>query len=208
MSATNPAQRSYDEAVSVRHRLVRIAVARAATLALASGLLVACGSSPVPPAPSGPSVGPPTAPSATASVAKPSLTPGQPSLTPVPGAPSSAPPTPLPSTTNAEFGRVWDALPPSWPEMPGQSESEIASGASAGLNVNGAPVALAKLLATELERRGWHVDVGSPLEDGTVVVDATHAPAGCKVEARFSGDAAASDPGTLIVYYGAACPFS
>ena len=193
--------------MSVRHRFAGPRVRGAATVILGGALLVACGSPHVPPASSAGSTAVASAASSAASSSAPSPSSGQPSLTPVPGAPSSAPATPLPSTTNTEFGRVWDALPPSWPEMPGQSESEIASGASAGLVVDGAPVALANLLATELERHGWHVDVGSPLEDGTVVVEATHAPAGCKVEARFSGDAAGSDPGTLIVYYGAACPF-
>jgi hypothetical protein len=129
-----------------------------------------------------------------------------PSLTAVPGASSPSPSGP--ATTNTDFGKVWDALPPSWPAMPGQSASGVASDASASLVVKGQPVALARVLAAALETRGWKVDVGSPLEDGSVVLDATMQPAGCKAEARFSPDAPGSDTDTLLVYYGATCPFS
>ena len=53
--------------------------------------------------------------------------------------------------------------------------------------------------------KGWTVDAGSPLEDGTVVLEATGAPAGCKAEIRFTPVS-----GSLImeVLFGASCPFS
>jgi hypothetical protein len=75
------------------------------------------------------------------------------------------------------------------------------------LVVKGAPAALAAQLAAALTTSGWTVDVGSALEDGSIVVDATHAPAGCRVRARFSPDQLGSNDGSLLVYYGAACPF-
>lgn len=129
-----------------------------------------------------------------------------PSLTPVPGG-KPTPVATLPTTTETEFGPIWDAVPPSWPSLPGQSESEVGSDASARFVVKGTPRDLAGQLWTALEAAGWHVDVGSPLEDGSIVLDATHAPNGCKVHAQFSGSAA-TDPDTLLVYYGAKCPFS
>jgi hypothetical protein len=130
----------------------------------------------------------------------------EPSLTPVPGGKPTPLPT-LPTTTETEFGLIWDALPPSWPTLPGQSESEVGSDASERLIVKGTPRDLAGQLRTELEAAGWRVDVGSPLEDGSIVLDATHAPNGCKVHAQFFGSAS-TDPDTLLVYYGAKCPFA
>ncbi len=114
----------------------------------------------------------------------------------------------LPATTETAFGRVWDALPPSWPTFPGQSESEVGSDASAHLVLHGKPEDLARFLRDELVARGWKVDVGSTLEDGTVVVDATGAASGCKAEAQFTPNSPGSDAGGALIYYGAACPFT
>jgi hypothetical protein len=135
----------------------------------------------------------------------------EPTLTPVPGGPSvtsdrTLPPTSRPES-NPAVGPIWDGLPSNWPEIPGQTESEVGTDASAMLRVKGEPAALAGALRTALEGRGWTVDVGSPLEDGSVVLDAAHVPEGCRVEARFSPDQPGSNDGGLLVYYGAACPF-
>ena len=136
-----------------------------------------------------------------------------PSLTPVPGGPASpvigatvGPPT----TSNVEgFGEIWDALPASWPKFPGQSQSEIGSDASEMFVVKGDPAALAIQLRRTLEQRGgWTVDIGSALEDGTVVLEAIGAPEGCRVRARFSPNSPGDDLGTLLVYYGASCPWT
>ena len=136
---------------------------------------------------------------------------GEPRLTPVSGELSPTPEGTLPPTSEPEsnpaVGPIWEALPPSWPPLPGQTESEVGTDASAMLRVKGQPVALAGQLRTALQARGWTVDVGSPLEDGSVVVDATHAPAGCRLEAQFHPDQIGSNDGGLVVYYGAACPF-
>jgi len=71
--------------------------------------------------------------------------------------------------------------------------------------VKGNAAVLAIALRTALTRADWTVDVGSPLEDGTVVLDATHAPAGCKAEVRLRPE---SGTVSMSVLYGAACPFS
>lgn len=76
------------------------------------------------------------------------------------------------------------------------------------LVVKGDPESLARELQAALTKLGWTVDVGSPLEDGSVVLDATHEPLGCRVEARFSPVGPGSADGTLRVYYGAGCPFA
>ena len=157
---------------------------------LVVALLVACGAT-VPPGPSAGS-------SRTTAV--------QPTLTPVPGAPSPTPARTQPPTSNPEFGPIWDALPASWPKLPGQSQSEVGSDASDQFVVNGDPGALARRLGEALTKLGWTVDIGSPLEDGTVVVDATGSPAGCRAEAQFMPPPDGS-PVRLLGYYGAACPF-
>ena len=114
----------------------------------------------------------------------------------------------LPATTQTPFGLVWDGLPPSWPALPGQSESEVGTDASANLVVHGDPLALAHLLRDTLVASGWSVDIGSVLEDGSVVVDATGASKACKAQARFTPNRPGSLDGGVLIYYGAACPFT
>lgn len=132
----------------------------------------------------------------------------EPSLTAVPGGPSS--PTGsasgLPTTTETDFGRIWDALPPSFPTLPGQQPADTGAGPTSGsfaLNMDAATASAA--IRTALEARGWTVEVGSPLEDGTVVLQAGGAREGCAAEVRFTPMS-----GTVVmsVLYGAECPFS
>ena len=53
---------------------------------------------------------------------------------------------------------------------------------------------------------GYNVDVGSPLEDGTVVLDAGGGEdPECRIEVRFTP---LSGTMSMAVLYGAACPFS
>ena len=115
-----------------------------------------------------------------------------------------------PTTSNVEgFGEIWDGLPASWPQFPGQSQSEIGSDASEALVVKGDPASLAIVLRRTLEQRGgWTVDIGSALEDGTVVLEAIGPQQGCRVRVRFSPDSPDADVGTLQVYYGAKCPWA
>ena len=132
-----------------------------------------------------------------------------PSLTAVPGGPASpvvratvGPPT----TTDTDFGTIFDSLPASFPTLPGQEPADTGAGPTSGsfaLNVTPQQAMLAMRAA--LAGADWTVDVGSPLEDGTVVLEATHAPAGCKTEVRFTPLS-----GTVImsVLYGASCPFA
>jgi hypothetical protein len=132
-----------------------------------------------------------------------------PSLTPVPGGAGATPtPTAVPTSQAEGFGTIWDALPRSWPRLPGQSQSEVGTDASEGLVVKGDTAALARRLRDALEQQGWTVDVGTPLEDGSIVLEATGAAAGCKAEARFSAPEPGDDIVSLLVYYGASCPFS
>ncbi len=128
-----------------------------------------------------------------------------PILTPVPGQGSPAATATLPTTTGTEFGAIWDALPSSFPKLPGQQPAEIGAGATSGsFAVNGDAATASQAMATALRAQGWTVDLGSPLEDGTVVVEATGTNEGCAAEVRFTPMS-----GTVVmsVLYGAECPF-
>jgi hypothetical protein len=63
----------------------------------------------------------------------------------------------------------------------------------------------ARTMAEALTALGWTTDVGSALEDGTVVLDAGGTREGCAAEVRFTPTS-----GTVVmsVLYGADCPFS
>lgn len=132
-----------------------------------------------------------------------------PALTAVPGGRASAvagPSIGLPSTTQTEFGTIFDALPPSFPRLPGQEPAATGSGATSGsFSANMTVSDARKIIEVSLVSAGWTVAIGSPLEDGTVVLEAKGGTAGCKTEVRFTPLS-----GTVImsVLYGASCPFS
>jgi hypothetical protein len=110
-----------------------------------------------------------------------------------------------PTTTDTEFGKIFDSLPPSFPKLLGQEPAETGAGPTSGSFAARMSVGDArKVIEVSLVAQGWTVAVGSPLEDGTVVLEAT-AQAGCKAEVRFTPGS-----GTVMmsVLYGAACPFS
>jgi hypothetical protein len=139
--------------------------------------------------------------------AAPSVTP---SLTPVPGG-STAAGSPAASVsqtdTQTEVGRIWDALPTSFPRIAGAIPIETGSGPSSARFAVGSdlPSAVATIRAG-LTDLGYNVDVGSPLEDGTVVLDAGGGDEPeCRIEVRFTP---LSGTITMAVLYGAACPFS
>jgi hypothetical protein len=116
--------------------------------------------------------------------------------------PSLTPPT----TTDTEFGTIYDALPPSFPKLLGQKPAETGAGPTSGSFVAKMSVADArKIIEVSMIAQGWTVQVGSPLEDGTVVLEATGGNSGCKTEVRFTP---VSGTVMMSVLYGAACPFS
>jgi hypothetical protein len=110
-----------------------------------------------------------------------------------------------PTTTETEFGTIFDSLPPSFPKLLGQEPADTGAGPTSGSFAANMSVDDArKIIEVSLVAQGWTVAVGSPLEDGTVVLEAKGA-AGCKSEVRFTPRS-----GTVMmsVLYGAACPFS
>ena len=133
-----------------------------------------------------------------------------PSLTPVPGGSIAASASPVAVTqtnTDTEVGRIWDALPSSFPRIPGATPIEPGGGATSGTFAVGTTVADAvATIRVDLTNLGYNVDVGSPLEDGSVVLDAGGGEQPeCRIEVRFTP---LSGTTTMAVLYGAACPFS
>jgi hypothetical protein len=132
-----------------------------------------------------------------------------PSLTPVPGG-STAAASPAASTsqsdTQTEVGRIWDSLPPSFPKIAGAVPIETGSGPTSGTFALGTTLAAAVAsIRAGLTGLGYNVDVGSPLEDGTVVLDAGGGEdPECRIEVRFTP---LSGTISMAVLYGAACPF-
>lgn len=129
------------------------------------------------------------------------------SLTPVPGGPSPVigPTVGPPSTTDTEFGPIWDALPPSFP-IPADAVPTEPQGPASGAYALGMPTSQAQaFVVSGLTAAGWSVDVGSPLEDGTVVIEATGPADGCRTEVRLTPR---SGTVSMSVLYAASCPFS
>lgn len=164
----------------------------------------------------GPDAAPARTASPTAGATTPARSPGsgatEPDLTPVPG----GQPTPFlsigigpdqPHTTDVEgFGPILDELPASFPKLAGQEPADAGGGpASGSFAVNSTAGTAAADLAAKLTAVGWAADVASPLEDGSVVVEAIGPAAGCKAEVRFTP---ASGSSLMLVLYGASCPAS
>jgi hypothetical protein len=178
--------------VAAPHRLAdRWPRAVLPALVLIASLAVACAAPTVSPSPS------------------PTATPA-PSPTPVPGSPStSAEPEPSVSQTNTDtvVGRIWDSLPPSFPRISGATPIETGAGPTSGTFAVGSSVddAVATIRAG-LVGLGYNVDIGSPLDDGTVVLDAGGGEdPECRIEVRFTP---LSGTVTMAVLYGSACPFN
>ena len=134
-----------------------------------------------------------------------------PSLTPVPGGNSAGPSvvaSPVSqSDSKTAIGLIWDELPASFPLIQGSVPVETGGGPTSGTFAVGSSVADA-VAAVEagLRSQDLTVDSGSPLEDGTVVLEAHGGPnAGCRIEVRFTP---LSGTTTMAVLYGSACPFS
>ncbi len=111
-----------------------------------------------------------------------------------------------PRQTDTAWGRIWDALPPSFPVMPGAEPATIGgSPASAVLQLAADVANGAKWYETALPAAGYVVDaLNGPIEDGSIVIDAHLTSAVCRTQVKiapFGGQTIA----TVLV--GASCPF-
>ena len=132
-----------------------------------------------------------------------------PSLTPVPGGPTpESPPSSseLPTQTDTEWGRIWDALPPSFPVPEGSVPTETGEGpVSATFAVGAAAEQAAEFVIAGLMRERYAIEGRSnPLEDGSVVIEAVGAASDCRVQVRLTP---LSGTTHMVVMFGAGCPF-
>jgi hypothetical protein len=119
---------------------------------------------------------------------------------------SSAAPSGEPTQTDTEWGRIWDALPPTFPVPQGATPSEpIGREATSGeLAVGAAPTDVLTFFHGALAAAGFGtVSEQGPLEDGTWVVDATGA-AGCKARVTVTPLSGVTH---VSILFAAACPY-
>jgi hypothetical protein len=196
VSGASPRRADYDAAVTKPRRLAARPLLPMLAATIAAILAVGC---------AGPAAT--SSPTSRPSASRPAAS-SPPELTPVPGSgasPSARPAASRPPTTDvAGFGPILDGLPPSFPKLPGQQPAETGEGPSSGsFVVNGDVASASASIRSALQAKGWTVDTGAPLEDGTVVLEAT-GPAGCKAEIRFTP---VNGSVMLSVLYGATCPY-
>lgn len=155
----------------------------------------------------GPTPSSSTAPTGGPTEASPSPSPSaSPNASPAATSPAASPAPSLPTQSDTSIGRIWDALPPSFPVPKGAEPTEIRDPepASGVFAVSGSPIEVARALRTALEARGFATAAASgPFEDGSYVLDATGA-GGCRIRSTVRPMGTLT---VLLVRYGAACPF-
>jgi hypothetical protein len=141
-----------------------------------------------------------------------------PTATSSPATPTGGQPTPaatttgttaaasLPTQTDTDWGRIWDALPPSFPAPPdSQPATDTGEGpSSAQVSVAGQREAIVQFYLDALAAAGYTVNRDGPLEDGSVTINGSRT-GGCEIRLSVRP----VDGGAIVtVLYGAACPFA
>ena len=127
--------------------------------------------------------------------------------TPVDSAGQTSDTSPAAGQTDTPWGRIWDQLPAAFPEPSGAMPSEpIGRGASsAELAVGAAPNDVGGFYVTSLPGAGYPVVAQQgPLEDGSRVIDAAGAQAGCKLQVTITPLSGVTH---VTIFFGASCPF-
>ena len=169
-----------------------LAAGPAALLALVIVLLAGCGQNVTTPSPS------PTG-------APPSATPSD-GPTAVPTDAGTSPEPSPPGQSDTDWGRIWDALPESFPEFAGASPAETGEGpASAVLDVGDTdPAEVAAYYVGALEAAGYSTLARSdPREDGSWEIESA-GDSECRVRTTVTPLGGTT---ILEILYGADCPF-
>jgi hypothetical protein len=113
------------------------------------------------------------------------------------------------SQTDTDWGRIWDSLPSGFPTYPGSTAGdEAATGAASAIVLVQTADAkrIATFFQTALENGGYRTDgLSGPMEDGGYVLDMSGPSAGCELQVTAAPTGGLT---TVMILYGAACPFS
>ena len=114
---------------------------------------------------------------------------------------------PAVTQTDTDWGRIWNALPASFPVYPGAVETEEAGGGepvSATFSSAAAPDELATWMQSRLELATYSTEaLSGPLEDGSFVLDSV-GDEDCRIQTTVTPVGALT---IITVRYGADCPF-
>jgi hypothetical protein len=174
---------------------------RRATLVLIAASLAsaACSASPTPSvsAPTGTPLPSPTAVTASATEVTPTRFPSR--------APSLPSPS-LPSQTETAWGRIWDAVPDTFPLPPGATPTEPNEPVSAAFDVPAAADEVAIGMQGVLELGSYSTEsMSGPDESGAYVIDSVGPDSlDCRVQSTVAPLGGLT---RLTIRYGAACPF-
>jgi hypothetical protein len=170
-------------------------------------LVAACNGDGAAPTPAAASPGQSTTASpATAVSAATASAPGT-DLTPVPGGQTASPvePSATPTQTDTAWGRIWDAVPSSFPRVEASTPADSIMGpVSAAFVVEAGPADVTATMKRLLDGAGYGTDQSGPLEDGSFVLDSTRAPAGCRVQTTLAPQASST---LMTILFGAGCLF-
>ncbi len=119
---------------------------------------------------------------------------------------SAAPTAGLPTTTKTAWGRIWDALPATFPAYPGAEPAATSEGpASAVLSVAAEAAPIAAFYEKALRGAGYDNEaLAGPMEDGSTTIDAVGTDPGCRVQVTAVPRGGLS---IVTIMFAAACPF-
>jgi hypothetical protein len=142
-----------------------------------------------------PSNGPSSAPSPSAA-ASPTDVPGSAGLSPSPGEVSQ---------TDTDWGRIWDAVPPTFPRPPGSSGAQPIGRepTSADLELEGDAAGVIEFYQTMLKPPNFETDKQGPLEDGSWVLNGFIPSSECQWQVTATPLGGLSH---VSILYGAGCP--
>ena len=128
------------------------------------------------------------------------------STVPPPATQASSPTPSLPTQTDTAWGRIWDAVPSTFPVIRGAvPATDTGEGAVSALLALQAPdpMVIAVFYRDALQAMDMIVSMDGPLEDGSVTVSGTDAN-GCAIQV---GVRPAGSTNLISVLYGAGCRF-